>query len=161
MKSSQIISHILNQPLFQKVKAADEALKVLALLGPTRFKLIKYVYVKENKIFAATEHAAYLQELKHDSNISLIKSLLKSYNEKNESSTLKEVNDVKFFQTKRPFELLKFYLPPIFPVAPKATSGFVNEAKDRAVFDAFEKLRETLKMCENLKRTAEKRARNG
>ena len=77
MKSAkEIISHIKTDPLYTSF--TDRA-DFLNLFSATHKSLIAFIYIKENILMIALKHPLGKVELKKDSNINLIKDLLKMF----------------------------------------------------------------------------------
>ena len=86
-----------------------------------------------------------MHELKHDSNIFLISSLLKKYSSLNPSSKLKKPDQIRFFIPKTS----GISKEPIF-VSYKSLVNlpkgeFKNTAADPQIYEAFEKIRSIIK----------------
>ncbi|AII15124.1 hypothetical protein CIG1485E_1291 [Campylobacter iguaniorum] len=148
MKSSEIINHILENPLYKNLKSSKECKDFLNLLGKNRVNLIKFAYIKEATLFIAVSHPLALQELKNDNIISQIKTLLKSYINFNPKTSLKPCNDVKFFVTK----IVKFKKASPTPskiMIEKSNGEFVNLAQNSEIYTLFENLRIAIKKAKN------------
>ncbi|KGT36431.1 hypothetical protein [Campylobacter fetus] len=139
MKSSEIINHILQNPLYGNLKAARECKEALLMLGKSRSLLIKFAYQRQNTLFIAVAHPLALQELKNDNIINQIKTLLNKYIVFKEDTSLKRVDEVKIFITK----LSKFKKASEIKsrILERSDGEFLNLAKDRVIYELFEKLR--------------------
>lgn len=153
MESFEAINHLLDLPEFTKLKSFNETTNVLkSLLGKSKSALVKFAYERENNgeftLFIVVAHPMALQELKHDSNIFLIKSLLKKYALFNPNSRVKSPNFIKFLVAKtfdtKTINFMEF-TPQKF--IEKSKGEFENRAKDERIHALFERLRETIKKC--------------
>ena len=147
MKSAkEIISHIKTDPLYASF--TDRA-EFIGLLSATHKSLIAFIYIKEEILFIAVKHPMGLQELKRDSNINLIKDLLKMFVKFRPNSEFSTVKDIKFFVADR-FMQKKFKfkktepkdeIPPYFE---KSKGKFKNEIKNPQIYQIFEEIRELI-----------------
>ncbi|NLK66325.1 MAG: hypothetical protein GX282_02500 [Campylobacteraceae bacterium] len=148
MKSTKdIINEIQKSPLYDKIRDLQNFLK---LLSPTHQQVIAFIYIKERTLFIACKHNLGLQELKRDSNINLIKELLKTYVKLKPLSNLREVSDVKFFvatefmaKRRKKEELLKKAME-IKPYFELSKGKFKNNIKDEKIHAKFEEIRELI-----------------
>lgn len=152
MKSFEIINHILDLPNFAKLKSFNETTSVLkSMLGRNLAGLIKFAYQKEQNsqiwLFIAVLSPLAMHELKHDSNIFLISSLLKKYCELNPTSKIKKPDQIRFFIpktsgiSKNP--IFGLYNLPKISNLPKGE--FENTATDPQIYEAFETIRNIIK----------------
>ena len=73
----------------------------LAILPLSWQRLIAFIYVKDGILMIAAKHPAGLCELKRDSNINLIKDVLKRFVAARETAELCGVREIKFFVADR------------------------------------------------------------
>lgn len=147
MKSAKsIIKEIQTSPLYDSI---NDKRKFLSLLSKTHQKLIAFIYTKNQILYFACKHNAGLQELKRDSNINLIKELLKTYVKFHPKSNLKEVKDIRFFvaskfmkKKKKIKEIFKLNLPPKF-IDP-SNGKFKNHIKDEKTHVMLEEIRKLI-----------------
>ncbi|MDO5046346.1 hypothetical protein [Campylobacter sp.] len=136
-----IINHIVNSPFFYKLKNQSECAKFIRLLSLNHQRLIAFCYVKNNILFFALTHPLGLQEFKRDSNINMLKGLLKIYASANEGSILAQISDIKFFVTKN----LRFKTTPKIQeksiYIEKSKGNFINLAKNPQIHSKFEDIR--------------------
>lgn len=147
MKSAKnIIEEIQTSPLFNDV---NDKRKFLNLLSKTHQKLIAFIYLKDQILYFACKHNVGLQELKKDSNINLIKELLKTYIKFHPDSNLNGIKDIKFFvaskfmkKKEKIKEIFKINLPPKF-IDP-SNGEFKNNIKDKKNHALFEEIRKLI-----------------
>ena len=94
----EIIAHIRKDPLYAKMRERGEFLAILPLSWQ---RLIAFIYVKDGILMIAAKHPAGLCELKRDSNINLIKDVLKRFVAARETAELCGVREIKFFVADR------------------------------------------------------------
>lgn len=141
--AKELIDHIYKNPLYKKLKPANECREFVALLSRAHQNLIAFCFLRGEELVFALKHPLGLSELKRDSSIFMIKGLLKTFlkakSALGEESALKDVSEIKFFVT----DLLKFkpviLETRITPLRSKAK--FANLAKDSDIFAKFEELR--------------------
>ena len=146
MKSAkEIISHIKTDPLYTSF--TDRA-DFLNLFSATHKSLIAFIYIKENILMIALKHPLGKVELKKDSNINLIKDLLKMFVKFRPNSEFASVKDIKFFVADRFMaKKYKFKNPnlsekkEILPYSEKSKGKFKNDIKDEKIHAIFEEIR--------------------
>lgn len=144
--AKSIINHIVNNPSYKELKNHSECGNFMKLLGKNFNSLIKFCYVKNNILFFALLHPAGLQELKKDSSIKMIRSLLKTYNNFNKNSILSNILDIKFFIVKDlKFKNTKPLKSQILHIEPSC-GNFINLAKNKEIYEKFEKIRQIIKV---------------
>ena len=74
-KSSNIISHLKNQPLYSKLKTVKCFEKIRSLLPPRLSNAILFIYIKNDILFFVLNHPGYKMEFNY--NLNLIKGVLK------------------------------------------------------------------------------------
>ena len=148
MKSTKdIIKEIQNSPLYDKIRDLQNFTRCLS---NAHQQVIAFIYVKDSILFIACKHNLGLQELKRDSNINLIKELLKTYAKFRPLSNLKEVKDIKFFDAteymkkrRKKEQLLKKALE-IKPYYELSKGKFKNNIKNPEIYAKFEEIRELI-----------------
>ncbi|AKT90211.1 hypothetical protein CUREO_0331 [Campylobacter ureolyticus RIGS 9880] len=147
MKSAKnIIEEIQTSPLFNDI---NDKRKFLSLLSKTHQKLIAFIYLKDQILYFACKHNVGLQELKKDSNINLIKELLKTYIKFHPDSNLNGIKDIRFFvaskfmkKKEKIKEIFKINLPPKF--ADPSNGEFKNNIRDKKNHALFEEIRKLI-----------------
>lgn len=146
MKSAkEIINHLRNEPFFKKINDLE---RFYQILPENHKKFIAFMYVKDETILMmALKHPMAKKELGMDSNISFLKYAIKIFNEKNENSIFKNVNDIRFFVTNKiPRKLQEnqnFQRKPII-VYEKSEGKFINNIADEEIHKIFEEIREII-----------------
>lgn len=143
MQSFEIINHIINDPKYKNLKAAKEARQLLNLLGTSKSRLIKFTYQKDETQFIAVVHPLAKFELNHDNIKFQIKNLLNTYIKNNPDTALQPIKSVIIFITK----LKNFQKAPSLPkriFIERSDGSFKNHAKDREIYELFEKFREII-----------------
>lgn len=74
-KSSNIITHLKNQPLYSKLKTVKCFEKIKSLLPPRLSSAILFIYIKNDILFFVLNHPGYKMEFNY--NLNLIKGVLK------------------------------------------------------------------------------------
>ena len=144
-KASDIISHLLDSPCFSEISLRKNIQAFVYCLPFSLRRGIAFFYVKENVLFFALNHPAFLQEFNYK--MPTIKSALKQYQQL--KNALLEVADIKAFVAKTP--PLKLDLNPSESFYGELAYGdFENLAKDKEIFEKFEKIREII-LCHNQK----------
>lgn len=146
MKSSkEIISHIINLPSYKELKNHSECDQLIQMLGQNFSRLIKFAYVKNNTLFFILLHPAGMQELKRDSSINRIRSILKTYLNFNKNSILANVVEFKFFITNQPISRQIEPLQSKILFVEPSFGEFKNLAKNEKIYEKFEKIRKIIK----------------
>lgn len=146
MKDAEfIINHIVNNPFFYKLKTQSECAKFVKLLSLNHQRLIAFCYIKNSVLFFALTHPLGLQEFKRDSNINMLKGLLKIYTKANEDSILAQISDIKFFVTKNlrfraasEIQKKRIYVE-------RSRGEFINLAKNPQIHAKFESIRDAIR----------------
>lgn len=157
MKSSQIISHIINLPKNKKLKSINETNSVLkSLMGNKYNALIKYAYQKQIEgktyLIIIAAHPAAKLEFKHDSRKSSLKLITKYYIQHNPNTSLKVPDEIQIFVqkmsglSKKP--MYEIYKPDHYKE--KSKGEFENLAKDEKIHEGFEDIRKLI--LKNVKR---------
>ena len=144
-KASDIISHLLDSPCFSEISLRKNIQAFVYCLPFSLRRGIAFFYVKENVLFFALNHPAFLQEFNYK--MPTIKSALKQYQQL--KSELLEIAGIKAFVAKTltlkpPVNLSESFYGEL------ACGDFENLAKDKEIFEKFEKIREII-LCHNQK----------
>ena len=141
----EIIAHIRKDPLYAKMREKGEFLAILPLSWQ---RLIAFIYVKDGILMIAAKHPAGLCELKRDSNINLIKDVLKRFVAARETAELCGVREVKFFvadrvMSRRRAQIYKVHLRWDGKALSleRAKGEFTNKIQDPQIYRAFEEIR--------------------
>lgn len=145
MKSTKdIIREIHNLPLYcQNANLQD----LFGLFSPTHRQVIAFIYKKDNLLMIACKHPLGLLELKKDSNIKIIKELLKTFVKFRPNSNLSEISDIKFFvateymKKKEKFKKRVELSLKVEPYIEKSDGKFINNIKNEANSKLFEEIR--------------------
>ncbi len=120
----------------------------LAILPLSWQRLIAFIYVKDGILMIAAKHPAGLCELKRDSNINLIKDVLKRFVAARETAELCGVRDIKFFvadrvMSRRRAQIYKAHLPRNGEILSleRAKGEFKNKIQDPQIYKIFEEIR--------------------
>ncbi len=141
----EIIAHIRKDPLYAKMRERGEFLAILPLSWQ---RLIAFIYVKDGILMIAAKHPAGLCELKRDSNINLIKDVLKRFIAARETAELCGVRDIKFFvadrvMSRRRAQIYKAHLRRDGEALSLecAKGEFENKIQDPQIYKIFEEIR--------------------
>ncbi len=141
----EIIAHIRKDPLYAKMRERGEFLAILPLSWQ---RLIAFIYVKDGILMIAAKHPAGLCELKRDSNINLIKDVLKRFVAARETAELCGVREIKFFvadrvMSRRRAQIYKAYLRRDGEALSleRAKGEFKNKIQDPQIYKIFEEIR--------------------
>jgi len=94
-KSSNIINHLKNQPLYAKVKTVQCFEKIKSLLPPRLQNAILFIYIKNGILFFVLNHPGYKMEFNY--NVNLIKGVLKELKKREVVCKDLDFKDVKAF----------------------------------------------------------------
>ena len=111
-------------------------------------RIIAFIYVREGDLMIALKHPLGLQELKRDSNINLIKDVLKRFVVARETAELCGVREIKIFvasrlMNKRRAQAFKMSMrrsSEIFSPE-RSNGGFKNKIQDPQIYKIFEEIR--------------------
>lgn len=141
----EIIAHIRKDPLYAKMRERGEFLAILPLSWQ---RLIAFIYVKDGILMIAAKHPAGLCELKRDSNINLIKDVLKRFVAARETAELCGVREIKFFVAdrvmgRRRAQIYKAHLRLGGEALSleRAKGEFKNKIQDPQIYKIFEEIR--------------------
>lgn len=141
----EIIAHMRKDPLYAKMRERGEFLAILPLSWQ---RLIAFIYVKDGILMIAAKHPAGLCELKRDSNINLIKDVLKRFVAARETAELCGVRDIKFFvadrvMSRRRAQIYKAHLRLDGEALSleRAKGEFKNKIQDPQIYKIFEEIR--------------------
>ncbi|BCX79214.1 hypothetical protein [Campylobacter sp. 19-13652] len=146
---SIITKHFFNNPIYKGLSAAAQCHTLIELLPNNVKPLIAFVYAKGELLFIVVKHPVGLSELKRDSSINMIKGLLRAINAgaklNGQPSALESIKDIRISVLKTPPKQIN--LTPIPPIKTplKSKAKFINLAKNKEVFKAFERLRNVIK----------------
>ena len=120
----------------------------MAILPLSWQRLIAFIYVKDGILMIAAKHPAGLCELKRDSNINLIKDVLKRFVAARETAELCGVREIKFFvadrvMSRRRAQIYKVHLRPGGKILSleRAKGEFTNKIQDPQIYKIFEEIR--------------------
>ena len=120
----------------------------LAILPLSWQRLIAFIYVKDGILMIAAKHPAGLCELKRDSNINLIKDVLKRFVAARETAELCGVREIKFFvadrvMSRRRAQIYKAHLRRDGKIlsSERAKGEFENKIQDSQIYKIFEEIR--------------------
>ena len=120
----------------------------LAILPLSWQRLIAFIYVKDGILMIAAKHPAGLCELKRDSNINLIKDVLKRFVAARETAELCGVREIKFFvadrvMRRRRAQIYKAHLRRSSKIlsSERAKGEFTNKIQDPQIYKIFEEIR--------------------
>ena len=148
MKSAkEIISHIKSNPSSPYNRSLERKKFTNFIFSPIHRKLVSFVYIKNEILMIALKHPSGLQELKNDSNINLIKYLLKKFANFFPNSEFANIKDIKFFISNQSYKKEKFInfepeKPKIY--IEKSLGKFKNDIKDEKIHAIFEEIREII-----------------
>lgn len=94
-KSSNIINHLKNQPLYAKLKTVKCFEKIKSLLPPKLQNAVLFIYTKNNILFFVLNHPGYKMEFNY--NVNLIKSILKELKKRERACKDLEFKEVRSF----------------------------------------------------------------
>ena len=92
-KVSEILTHLLESPNFEKLRKKREAINFTQMLPLSLKSGIAFSYTKDSILFFVFKHPCFKQEFYHK--IPLIKQLLKEYQQK--KCGLLEIQDIRCF----------------------------------------------------------------
>ena len=120
----------------------------MAILPLSWQRLIAFIYVKDGILMIAAKHPAGLCELKRDSNINLIKDVLKRFVVARETAELCGVREIKFFvadrvMNKRRAQAFKMSMRRSSKIlsSERAKGEFTNKIQDPQIYKIFEEIR--------------------
>lgn len=94
-KSSNIINHLKNQPLYAKLKTVKCFEKIKSLLPPRLQNAVLFMYIKNNILFFVLNHPGYKMEFNY--NVNLIKGALKELKKRELACKDLEFKDIRSF----------------------------------------------------------------
>ena len=141
----EIIAHIRKDPLFASMSDRVEFMRLLPINWR---RIIAFIYVREGDLMIALKHPLGLQELKRDSNINLIKDVLKRFVAARETAELCGVREIKFFvadrvMSRRRAQIYKAHLRRDGEAlsSERAKGEFKNKIQDPQIYKIFEEIR--------------------
>ncbi len=146
MKDSKtIISHLKKNPFLTNLKQEDCFSTLLELLPKSFTKYIKFLYIKNDTLFFVLTHPSAKMEFNYKRN--LIKGLLKQVVIFHKDCSCFENKEIKAFISNKTEDIEHEKDSQIF--YNEASLGtFKNSAKDKKLYDLFEKIREEI-LCLN------------
>lgn len=141
-KANFIISHLKQQPSFEKLEQIIAYKKLFALLPNRLGEAVRFAYNKNQTLFIVLDHPGYKMEFNYK--ITLIKSLLKELIKQDSTCKCIDADEIKIFVTnKAPFYLnTKKIAGPFYEE--KSFGKFENLSKNVKLNKLFEEIRETI-----------------
>lgn len=143
-KSSNIISHLKNQPLYSKLKTVKCFEKIRSLLPPRLSNAILFIYIKNDILFFVLNHPGYKMEFNY--NVNLIKGVLKEL--KKRESICKDLifKDIKtFVSNKIDIEEDKNKLEKKLTYKERATGNFEIKTDNENLKQTFKNIQKIIK----------------
>lgn len=142
--TSTILSHIHSLPQFKLLKRHYCYQKFIGLLNPRFQKAIAFVYVRDNTLYVALSHPGFKMELNYNKDI--LKSILTLLSQQDEKCVNMSVSKVILFNSKH-LSIINEKKPQmtIPHYQEKATGDFSIESKDKALIEAFQKIKNSIK----------------
>lgn len=140
---SEVLSHLLNAPCYQKYYEVSQIHYFIRLLPLSIKRGIAFGYIKNNILFLALKHPAFKQEFYHK--IALVKQLLKTYQK--EKCNLLNVQDIQYFVTYNAYqkEIKTLQEKEPNPSYGELSCGnFTNYAKNDKIHKIFENIRQII-----------------
>ncbi len=94
-KSSNIINHLKNQPLYAKLKTVQCFEKIKSLLPPRLQNAVLFIYIKNDILFFVLNHPGYKMEFNY--NVNLIKGVLKELKKRSSECADLEFKEIRSF----------------------------------------------------------------
>ncbi len=143
-KSSNIISHLKNQPLYSKLKTVKCFEKIKSLLPPRLSNAILFVYIKNDILFFVLNHPGYKMEFNY--NLNLIKGVLKEL--KKRESVCKDLvfkNIKAFVSNKIDLEENKNQTEKKLIYKERATGDFEIKTNNKKLRQIFQNIQDIIK----------------
>ncbi len=143
-KSSNIISHLKNQPLYSKLKTVKCFEKIKSLLPPRLSNAILFVYIKNDILFFVLNHPGYKMEFNY--NLNLIKGVLKEL--KKRESVCKDLvfkNIKAFVSNKIDLEENKNQTEKKLIYKERATGDFEIKTNNKKLKQIFQNIQDIIK----------------
>ena len=143
-KSSNIITHLKNQPLYSKLKTVKCFEKIKSLLPPRLSNAILFIYIKNDILFFVLNHPGYKMEFNY--NLNLIKGVLKEL--KKRESVCKDLvfKDVKaFVSNKIDLEENKNQTGKKLIYKERATGDFEIKTNNKNLKNIFQNIKKIIK----------------
>lgn len=143
-KSSNIINHLKNQPLYSKLKTVKCFEKIRSLLPPRLSNAILFIYIKNDILFFVLNHPGYKMEFNY--NVNLIKGVLKEL--KKRESICKDLifKDIKtFVSNKIDIEEDKNKLEKKLTYKERATGNFEIKTDNENLKQTFKNIQKIIK----------------
>jgi hypothetical protein len=138
-KANFIISHLRQQPSYEKLEQIAAYKKLFALLPNRLGDVVRFAYNKNQTLFIVLEHPGYKMEFNYK--ITLIKSLLKELIKRDFTCKCIDADEIKIFVTnKAPLTLrVKSVSGPFYEE--KSLGKFKNLTNDTKLNKLFEEIR--------------------
>ena len=143
-KSSNIINHLKNQPLYSKLQTVKCFEKIRSLLPPRLSNAILFIYIKNDILFFVLNHPGYKMEFNY--NVNLIKGVLKEL--KKRESICKDLifKDIKtFVSNKIDIEEDKNKLEKKLTYKERATGNFEIKTDNENLKQTFKNIQNIIK----------------
>ncbi len=140
-KASEILSHLWNNPLYQKMHQRQQIQHFVAMLPLSVRQGIHFCYSKNGILFFALKHSCFKQEF--DYKLTIIKQLLKDYQKIQKK--LLGIMDLKAFVRNSPYQ--KSLQDSTYEVAcyGELSSGeFRNFAKNKEIYEILERIKKAI-----------------
>lgn len=139
-KVSQILSHLLNTPSYQKLHQIQQIKGFLWALPKSLRDGVCFCYIKNQILFFALKHPCYKQEF--DYKLTIIKQLLRQYQQSKEQ--LLEAKDIKVFVSNNAYQKSQKQRENLAVYGEIAKGDFENLAKDKEIREIFESIRKAI-----------------
>jgi len=148
-KSSNIITHLKNQPLYNKLKTVKCFEKIKSLLPPRLSNAILFIYIKNDILFFVLNHPGYKMEFNY--NVNLIKGVLKEL--KKRESVCKDLvfKDVKaFVSNKINIEENKNLTEEKLTYKERATGNFEIKTNNKNLKNIFQNIKKIIEEYQDI-----------
>lgn len=138
-KANFIISHLRQQPSYEKLEQIAAYKKLFALLPNRLGSAIRFAYNKNQTLFIVLNNPEYKMEFNYK--VTLIKSLLKELIKQNPNCKCIDAENIKIFVTNKTSLTLhknKIHIP---TYEEKSLGKFINLTKDSKLSRLFEEIR--------------------
>ncbi len=143
-KSSNIITHLKNQPLYHKLKTIKCFEKIRSLLPPRLSNAILFIYIKNDTLFFVLNHPGYKMEFNY--NLNLIKGVLKELKKREVICKDLIFKDIKtFVSNKIDFEEKKKETEEKLTYKERATGNFNIQTDNENLKKIFQNIQKIIK----------------
>ena len=143
-KSSNIITHLKNQPLYSKLKTVKCFEKIKSLLPPRLSCAILFIYIKNDILFFVLNHPGYKMEFNY--NLNLIKGVLKELKKRELVCKDLVFKDVKaFVSNKIDLEENKNQTEEKLTYKERATGDFEIKTDNENLKNIFQNIKKVIK----------------